>query len=181
MLFTVLALLLSNSQLVICMISRLCKSTVVEAREDRKRPVNSSSICDDEQVPPECLSSLTHNSVQRESDCSSYSTSDDIGSVEDLLQSDESPECVVSDDEDLFEIALISDGHYVAAKESDVLFIQSPQEMKRELMLPEFLPETVFRQYGLMEILSEISEEDNLIEIDISRGIIKCSTLEMNA
>ncbi|CAD5193492.1 unnamed protein product [Musa acuminata subsp. malaccensis] len=48
--------------------------------------------------------------------------------------------------------------------------------MKRGL-----LPETAFRQHGIMELLSEIYEEDNLIEIDIARGSIKCSRLEIEA
>jgi hypothetical protein len=44
-----------------------------------------------------------------------------------------------------------------------------------------FIAESVFKQNGLMELLSEISEDDNMIEIDIARGSIKvflCNTLD---
>ncbi|KAJ0981936.1 hypothetical protein J5N97_010191 [Dioscorea zingiberensis] len=74
-----------------------------------------------------------------------------------------SPETEESDDENLIEITL-PDGHYKA---------------------PEEKPETILLQQmseGLMELLSDIIEEDNLIEIDINMGSIKCSRpLEMKA
>lgn len=44
---------------------------------------------------------------------------------------------------------------------------------KLEAKLPDFLPEAMFKQEGLMELLAEINEmneEENLIEIDISMG-----------
>lgn len=40
-------------------------------------------------------------------------------------------------------------------------------------MLPDFLPESIFKKQGLMELLAEINdmnEDENLIEIDISVG-----------
>jgi hypothetical protein len=39
------------------------------------------------------------------------------------------------------------------------------------------LPESIFRQQGLMELfaeIAEVNEEENLIEIDLSMGSIKC-------
>lgn len=47
---------------------------------------------------------------------------------------------------------------------------------------PRFLPESIFRQQGLDELLAEmneVNEEENLIEIDISMGSIKCSRFEI--
>ncbi|KAJ0102047.1 hypothetical protein Patl1_03954 [Pistacia atlantica] len=48
----------------------------------------------------------------------------------------------------------------------------------------DFLPESIFNQQGLMELLAdinEVNEEENLIEIDISEGSIKCSRFEIEA
>ncbi|KAF5728463.1 hypothetical protein HS088_TW21G00610 [Tripterygium wilfordii] len=50
--------------------------------------------------------------------------------------------------------------------------------------LEDFLPESVFQQQGLMELLAElnkVTEEDNLIEIDLSMGSIKCPMFEVEA
>ncbi|MED6196295.1 hypothetical protein PIB30_046108 [Stylosanthes scabra] len=51
-------------------------------------------------------------------------------------------------------------------------------KQKFESNLPElFLPEYMFKQKGLMELLAEmneINEDENLIEIDISMGSTKC-------
>ncbi|XP_044494544.1 uncharacterized protein LOC123217533 [Mangifera indica] len=85
----------------------------------------------------------------------------------------QSPDCSdgsISDEESLIEIALPS-GHYVEPKEE---------------VGPKFssLQQSILKQHGLMELLAEINdmnEEDNLIEIDISMGSIKCSRLEIEA
>ncbi|XP_059664506.1 uncharacterized protein LOC132310337 [Cornus florida] len=82
----------------------------------------------------------------------------------------------ISDEESLIEIALPS-GHYVGAKEEDSMFHLQPK-------LADFSPESIFRQHNLVELLAEINEmneEDNLIEIDISMGSIKCSRFEIEA
>ncbi|XP_042404614.1 uncharacterized protein LOC121994714 isoform X1 [Zingiber officinale] len=77
---------------------------------------------------------------------------------------------MISDDENLIEISL-PDGHFVAHEEP------LPQSNG---CLPSFLQDSV-RQHGLTELLSEINEEDNLIEIDIIRGSIKCSRVGIKA
>lgn len=46
-----------------------------------------------------------------------------------------------------------------------------------ETRLPDLLPGSVLKQRGFMELLEEINEEDNLIEIDISRGLNRISTV----
>ena len=46
------------------------------------------------------------------------------------------------------------------------------------------LPESIFRQQGLMELfaeIAEVNEEENLIEIDLSMGSIKCWKFEIEA
>ena len=46
-------------------------------------------------------------------------------------------------------------------------------KQKLDSKLPDFLPESIFKQQGLMELLAEINEmneDENLIEIDISMG-----------
>lgn len=70
----------------------------------------------------------------------------------------------ISDEESLIEIALPS-GLYVSPK----------------FKLPSFSAEGIlFKQHGLRELLAEVNEE-NLIEIDLSMGIIKCSRFEIKA
>ncbi|KAH1092631.1 hypothetical protein GLYMA_14G013800v4 [Glycine max] len=47
---------------------------------------------------------------------------------------------------------------------------------------PEFLPESIFKQQGLTELLAEINEmneDENLIEIDISKGSTKHQDLRL--
>lgn len=87
---------------------------------------------------------------------------------------DESPkEGAISDDDDdddesLIEIAL-PEGRYAGDHDGG-----GPADLS-EFSRPR---ESVLKQNGLMDqLLAEISEEDNLIEIDIARGSIKCSRL----
>ena len=47
--------------------------------------------------------------------------------------------------------------------------------------LPDFLPESIFSQKGFVELLADMNEEDNLIEIDLSIGSIKCPRFGIKA
>ncbi|KAK1268594.1 hypothetical protein QJS04_geneDACA005287 [Acorus gramineus] len=102
---------------------------------------------------------------------------EDVGQVDQMMEerdclensiSDNDEPCMDShddnddDNESLIEIAL-SEGHDMSSttEESDSL---------------EFL----LRQHGLMELLSDVGEE-NFIEIDISMGSIKCPRVEVEA
>ncbi|KAJ9687025.1 hypothetical protein PVL29_015759 [Vitis rotundifolia] len=92
----------------------------------------------------------------------------------------QSPECSdgsISDEDSLIEIALLS-GHYVDPKQEDPKF-------NSQKKLPDFTPDSIFQQHStLMEVLAEmneVNEEENLIEIDISMGSIKCSRFEIEA
>ncbi|KAK7837768.1 hypothetical protein CFP56_020815 [Quercus suber] len=85
----------------------------------------------------------------------------------------------ISDEESLIEIALPS-GQYVGHKEE----LPNVNNHKQQIKLPDFSPESIFQQHCLMELISEINEmneEENLIEIDISMGSIKCSRFEIEA
>ena len=80
----------------------------------------------------------------------------------------------ISDEEGLIEIALLN-GYHVHGLEEE--------EPKSNLQqkFPEFSPKMIVRQHGPEEMLgesNEMNEEDNLIEIDISMGSIKCSRFE---
>ncbi|KAF3644595.1 putative nudix hydrolase 2-like [Capsicum annuum] len=93
---------------------------------------------------------------------------------------EQSPLCSdgsISDEESLIEIALPS-GQFV--KDSPNLsFHQQDQKVFADLV-----PESIFQQHYLVDFLTDISdvyEEDNLIEIDISMGSIKCSGYEIAA
>ncbi|KAF3453314.1 hypothetical protein FNV43_RR03754 [Rhamnella rubrinervis] len=79
------------------------------------------------------------------------------------------------DDDNLIEISLPG---------SESSGLEEDPDQNVETMLPDILPESIFRQHGLKELLAEINEmneEDNLIEIDISMGSIKCSRFEIEA
>jgi hypothetical protein len=79
------------------------------------------------------------------------------------------------DDESLIEISLVN-GHYVGVGQGEQC------AFKEELVLAEFLPDSGIDKRDFIDILSEISEEDDsLIEIDIARGSIKCSNLGIKA
>ncbi|XVF31911.1 hypothetical protein REPUB_Repub17cG0035400 [Reevesia pubescens] len=83
----------------------------------------------------------------------------------------------ISDEDSLIEISLPG-GHYVSHKADE------PNKYSMQHKLSNFMPETIFQQRSLMELLAEfndMNEEDNLIEIDISMGSIKCSRFEIEA
>ncbi|KAF2292447.1 hypothetical protein GH714_022893 [Hevea brasiliensis] len=120
-------------------------------------------------------------SDQEKSDCCLYrsSTSDQVSEADFSVQDKTfwSPDCSdgsISDEESLIEIALPS-GHYIGHKEGFNL----------QKKLPDFTTAgSLFKQHGLMELLAEINEmneEENLIEIDISMGSIKCPRFEIEA
>ncbi|KAK3184546.1 hypothetical protein Dsin_031832 [Dipteronia sinensis] len=87
----------------------------------------------------------------------------------------------ISDEESLIEIALPS-GHYVDHDQDKLNHIQHKVVVGAD---HHFLPrESILKQHSLMELLAELNdmnEEDNLIEIDISMGSIKCSRFEIEA
>ncbi|XVF71730.1 hypothetical protein PTKIN_Ptkin12aG0063100 [Pterospermum kingtungense] len=89
----------------------------------------------------------------------------------------------ISDEDSLIEISLPG-GHYVSSAHKE----EEPNNkycMQQKLPADHFImPESIFQQRSLMELLAEfndINEEDNLIEIDISMGSIKCSRFEIEA
>ncbi|XP_022981598.1 uncharacterized protein LOC111480668 [Cucurbita maxima] len=75
------------------------------------------------------------------------------------------------DDDSLIEIPLLP--------YSDAIRTDSNRALVRNLetCLPDLLPDSVLKQNGFVELLEEINEEDNLIEIDISRGFNRVSTV----
>ncbi|KAK7387167.1 hypothetical protein VNO78_27724 [Psophocarpus tetragonolobus] len=84
----------------------------------------------------------------------------------DSLASDDSYEEEEEEEDSLIEINLPS-GHFSDLSEDPKQKLQSE--------LPDFQPDSIFKQQGLMELLSEINdmnEDENLIEIDISLGSI---------
>ncbi|VAH19295.1 unnamed protein product [Triticum turgidum subsp. durum] len=77
------------------------------------------------------------------------------------------------DDESLIEISLV-DGYYVGQEEQCLW-------KKEQDLLVDFLPEFVLDRRDFIDILSEIGEEENMIEIDIARGSIKCANFSVKA
>ncbi|KAG5596533.1 hypothetical protein H5410_037765 [Solanum commersonii] len=94
---------------------------------------------------------------------------------------EQSPLCSdgsISDEESLIEIALPS-GQFV--KDSPKL---SFHQQHQKVVFADLVPKSIFQQHCLMDFLadtSDVYEEDNLIEIDISMGSIKCSGFEISA
>lgn len=83
----------------------------------------------------------------------------------------------ISDEESLIEIALPS-GQFV--KDPPKLSFQQYNQK----VFADLAPKSIFQQHCLVDFLADISdvyEEDNLIEIDISIGSIKCSGFEISA
>ncbi|XP_024979105.1 uncharacterized protein LOC112516323 [Cynara cardunculus var. scolymus] len=94
----------------------------------------------------------------------SYSENEVIGrfsptSEEDSDFDSRSPDC--SDEEGLIEIELPT-GNYVHQKREE------EKELCFQQFLPDISPASIYRW-------SEMNEEENLIEIDISMGSIKCT------
>ncbi|KAE8685266.1 Nuclear transcription factor Y subunit B-3 [Hibiscus syriacus] len=84
----------------------------------------------------------------------------------------------ISDEDSLIEISLPG-GHYVKHKEE-----QPNNKYSMQHKLPDFMPDSIFQQRSIMEFLAELNdmnEEENLIEIDISMGSVKCSRFEIEA
>ncbi|CAL9121674.1 unnamed protein product [Musa textilis] len=114
----------------------------------------------------------TQDSLSRSASQFSNFDDDDESLPEDACHSTDSSEDSISDDENLIEISL-PDGHFVAPEKPKALL--KPLPHTRRGFLTNLLPDSVLRQHGLMELLSDINEEDNLIEIDITKGSIKYS------
>ncbi|GAV68806.1 hypothetical protein CFOL_v3_12309 [Cephalotus follicularis] len=84
----------------------------------------------------------------------------------------------VSEDDDGEEDGLIE----IAITDSEIMDLKEEKKETRDSNLLDILPLSMFKQPGLMELLAEINEvneEDDLIEIDISMGSIKCSRFEL--
>ncbi|XP_024441575.1 uncharacterized protein LOC7456011 [Populus trichocarpa] len=100
--------------------------------------------------------------------------------TDEIVMPDQSRECSdgsISDEDSLIEISLPG-GHYICDHEEDEVIYNLQNK------LPDFAPGSFFKQHGLMELLAELNEmneEENLIEIDISMGSIKCPRFEIEA
>ncbi|KAL1821785.1 hypothetical protein ACET3Z_016654 [Daucus carota] len=79
----------------------------------------------------------------------------------------------ISDEESLIEIALTGEQHLPCPKDEDKACFQQK--------VPALLPNDNFEQHYLKELFAEFNEEDNLIEIDITMGSIKCSRFKIEA
>ncbi|KAK8458422.1 hypothetical protein SEVIR_3G375800v4 [Setaria viridis] len=123
-----------------------------EAVHQEKSIVPQDEVPED--APEDLMGSL--------SDSSESMTNDEECSEEGSISDD-----IDDDDESLIEISLV-DGHYVGAG-------QAEQCAYKKELLAESFPDLVLDKRDFIDILSEISEEDSLIEIDITRGSIKCS------
>ncbi|OAY33002.1 uncharacterized protein LOC110628961 [Manihot esculenta] len=130
------------------------------------------------------IGQIDEHIARSESDCCLYrsSTSDQDSEADWPFQDktfqipDVLSDGSISDEESLIEIALPG-GHYICNKEEPKFNLQKK--------LPDFTTAgSFFKQHTLMELLAELNEmneEENLIEIDISMGSIKCPRFEIEA
>ncbi|KAM7270503.1 hypothetical protein ACFE04_029717 [Oxalis oulophora] len=94
-----------------------------------------------------------------ESECLDQLTTSEESEVESPDQSPDFSDGYISDEESLIEIAINPSGHFVGHKQ-----------------FSDFSPRSILKHHSIMELLSEFAEEDNLFEIDLSIGSIKCSS-----
>ncbi|XP_006664038.1 uncharacterized protein LOC102700758 [Oryza brachyantha] len=153
---TCLSLLFSNLRQLIRARSHKAKShpSMEDAVHQEENTVPQDELAGD--APEDLTGSLSESPVSEE--CT------EDGSLSDEEDGD--------DDESLIEISLV-DGHSVGQRKQCA--------WKEQDLLAEFLPDLLLEKRDFMDILSEISEEDNLIEIDIARGSIKCSNFGIKA
>ncbi|TKY47026.1 suppressor protein SRP40 [Spatholobus suberectus] len=121
-----------------------------DLQSDYSLPSDSESS--DGSITGECFE-IGHNGNQNED-------------ISDSLDSDDDYEEEEEEEDSLIEINLPS-SHF-----SDLT--EDPKQ-KLQSKLPDFLPDSIFKQQGLTELLAEINdmnEDENLIEIDISMGSI---------
>ncbi|XP_062079806.1 uncharacterized protein LOC133784502 [Humulus lupulus] len=104
--------------------------------------------------------------------CSSSPNLEQDFSISDSSFSDEE-----EDYDNLIEISL-------PGRDSSGLLEEDEEEHESKQKLQPNFSEAIFNQQGLMELLADINEmneEENLIEIDISMGSIKCPRIEIKA
>lgn len=178
-----------------------CSPDQVEEIESEELEIESETITQPQQIKKvqesEVGQTQTHDCIvvgtvldsfsESESiDDDQYSSTTDQDSEADWSYSGnvgQSPDCSddsISDEESLIEIALPS-GHYVGFEKEDSI---SKCDLGQKFPDLSPQPELIFKQHSLMERLAEgneMNEEDNLIEIDISMGSIKCSRFEIEA
>ncbi|KAI0525200.1 hypothetical protein KFK09_004592 [Dendrobium nobile] len=131
-----------------------------ESPQQEKKRTDIKVAAFEEVISDELIDS--DQKLMLDSDCSVLEDSN-------LFGSSQSSENSISDDESLIEIAL-PDGRYID-------FGKISSEFEHELL--DYLPKSLFLQHGLMELLLEINEEDNMIEIDIAMGSIKCPRFQI--
>ncbi|CAD6270061.1 unnamed protein product [Miscanthus lutarioriparius] len=146
------------------------KAKAPASMEEAVTVYQEKSIVPQDEVPEDAPEGLMGNL----SDSSECTTNDEEEGTEEGSMSDEADD---DDDESLIEISLV-DGHYVGGAEQAEQ--RCAYNYKKDL-LAEFLPDLLLDRRDFFDILSEISEEDSLIEIDIARGSIKCSNLDIKA
>ena len=189
-LFTIPILILSTSFLVTFTKKR--KVVLVENPASRKLQV------EEKVVQPVLIETVSESGAAQEADIgivnefqvelldltTESESSDDSGSSENLELNwmisgnvEQNPEISYDSpsEEGLIEIAIPSN--------DSICLSEEPKE-NLQSNLPTFFPESIFKQQDRVEILAEmneVNEEENLIEIDISMGSIKCPRFEIEA
>nr|KYP44172.1 hypothetical protein KK1_034335 [Cajanus cajan] len=187
LLFTSLALLFSTllymwKHKAVVVVEGNCLSLSSEEKRAQSIVIKNESVTqakesEEEQDSDDDSSAPSLDHKISESECQDVlflSTCEDYDEVDHTP--DECSDGTISDEDSLIEIALPS-GHFVGHHHKEESC--SLQQKKRELSA-----EALFNQQSLMEFLAEfneMNEEENLIEIDIAMGSIKCSRFEIEA
>lgn len=88
-----------------------------------------------------------------------------------------SSDCSISDEESLIELPLPS-GHFLGLEKPDPK-LQPPCLLHHKLFAPDSISQQHQQNGPSVDFFADINEEDNMIEIDISMGSIKCSRFEI--
>ncbi|XWS09675.1 hypothetical protein CRYUN_Cryun39dG0009400 [Craigia yunnanensis] len=195
-LFTIPILILSTSFLVtftkkrnvVLVENPASKKLQVEDEEKVLQPVLMETVSESDATQKADIGIVHEFQIESLDLTSETGSSDDSGTSENLVLNwmisgnvEQNPE--ISDDstseddeEGLIEIAIPGSDHSSGLNEEPKQNLQSN--------LPTFLPESIFKQQDLVDQLAEMNEaneEENLIEIDISMGSIKCPRFEIEA
>ncbi|KAF5730479.1 hypothetical protein HS088_TW19G00069 [Tripterygium wilfordii] len=186
------SLLLTIPILIIPTIVFLFKPTKKKLRLIENPAQNEHVICRPTSSPEEKIEE--ENQVSEESDGDGNMIEYQVESLDFPSDSESSDELLTSECIELNWVGSNNGSQFLEISEEEeeeeedgLIEINIPgndldEEYKQDL--PDFLPESMFQQQGLMELLGELNEateEENLIEIDLSMGSIKCPMFEVEA
>ncbi|KAL2495968.1 uncharacterized protein Fot_39725 [Forsythia ovata] len=131
----------------------------------KKRTISDEILHQAKQKPENETIVHEYNETSNDFELGSSSISCENSMVSSVNLSDD--ESVIEDDDEDYLIEITLPEQVTGLKQG------KKQKLERDELL-DLLPESILEQEGLAQLLSDINGEDNLIEIDISVGSIRC-------